>query len=83
MVVLDNLSVHKARHIVQRFDDGFKVKYLPTYSSVLNPIEKVWNVVKAEWRKTQHLYALMDYEDDEARERGSIARIKHILGKTY
>jgi len=38
-------------------------------------------VVKAEWRKTQHMYALMDYEDDEARLRGSIGRIRHILGK--
>lgn len=82
IVVLDNLSVHKARPIMQRFDDSFAVKFLTTYSSALNPIEKVWNVVKNEWRKTQHMFALYDYESDQDRERSSLARIKHILGKS-
>ena len=52
VVVQDNLSVHKASKVMQLYGQGFRHMFLPTYSSVLNPIEKVWNIVKQEWRQT-------------------------------
>ena len=57
VVVQDNLSVHKAGPVMRLYDPGFRHMFLPTYSSVLNPIERVWNVIKQEWRQTQHLHA--------------------------
>jgi transposase len=55
--------------------------FLPTYSSVLNPIEKVWNVVKQEWRQTQHLHALREFLDMEDCSRYSLDRLRAIVGK--
>ena len=83
VVIMDNLSVHKARPVLARFDERFIAKFLPTYSSALNPIERVWNVAKHEWRKTQHMFALYEYEDEEHRERGSMARVNKIIGKFF
>lgn len=57
IVVLDNLSVHKAKRVRAHFDFGFQELYLPPYSCELNPIERLWAVVKGTWRKEQHHYA--------------------------
>lgn len=50
-LVLDNLTVHHASKVKTLFDDNFKPFYLPAYSCELNPIERLWSVVKAQWRK--------------------------------
>jgi transposase len=55
--------------------------FLPTYSSQLNPIESVWNVIKHEWRKTQHMHALLEFDDQKERTRHSIGRLQAIIGK--
>jgi len=55
--------------------------FLPTYSSVLNPIEKVWNVIKQEWRQTQHLHALKEFLDIEECTRYSLDRLRAIVVK--
>jgi transposase len=83
MLVMDNLSVHKARSVMQLYDERFQVMFLPTYSSVLNPIERVWNLMKHEWRKTQHMHALLDFEDEDRRTLHSLARIRQIIGKQF
>jgi transposase len=47
VVVLDNLSSHKAaciREAIERV--GARVEFLPPYSPDLNPIEKMWSKVK-------------------------------------
>ena len=80
-LVMDNLSVHKSRSVMQYYDDKFQVMFLPTYSSVLNPIERVWNLIKQEWRKTQHLHALMDFDEESQRTQYSLARLREIIGK--
>ena len=47
VVVMDNLSVHHANDVVKLFDENeFVAKFLPTYSCDLNPIEKVWHLLK-------------------------------------
>ncbi len=61
---MDNLSVHHANDVVKVFDDiHFVAKFLPTYSCDLNPIEKVWHLLKQRWRRTAHLR--LDYGKKE------------------
>ena len=31
--------------------NGLELKFLPAYSSALNPIERFWGLVKARWKK--------------------------------
>ena len=64
------------------YGQGFRHMFLPTYSSVLNPIEKVWNVIKQEWRQTQHLHALKEFLDIDDCSKYSLDRLKGIIGKT-
>lgn len=48
VVVLDNLSVHKARSIQQAIDAaGCEVLFLPAYSPDLTPIEQAFSKIKA------------------------------------
>jgi len=51
LIVMDNLSVHKSKQVLSLFDDRFKYLFLPPYSCTLNPIERLWSVVKGEWRR--------------------------------
>lgn len=47
VVVMDNLSVHKTKLIKEFFNEvNFQQKFLPPQSCNLNPIEKVWNIIK-------------------------------------
>jgi transposase len=47
VVVMDNLSPHKAPRTVRRIEQtGAQVLFLPAYSPDLNPIEKMWSKVK-------------------------------------
>ena len=56
IVVMDNLSVHHSKAIKFQFDShAFIAKYLPPQSWALNPIEQVWNVIKAEWKRTSYM----------------------------
>jgi transposase len=48
IVVLDNLSPHKSYSTLALITNtGAQVLFLPAYSPDLNPIEKMWNKVKA------------------------------------
>lgn len=46
ILILDNASWHKRKLTNWR---GWKPKYLPPYSPDLNPIERIWLVMKARW----------------------------------
>ena len=47
VVVMDNLSAHKAPGIAERIQEaGAELIYLPPYSPDLNPIEPCWSKVK-------------------------------------
>jgi transposase len=51
VVVMDNLSPHKAPAVRQRLEAaGFELIYLPRYAPELNPIEPLWAKVKAALR---------------------------------
>lgn len=46
ILILDNASWHKKKSLNWHF---FEPLYLPPYSPDLNPIENLWNTLKAEW----------------------------------
>lgn len=52
ILIMDNLTVHHSRLLQDFFEENKRItlKYLPAYTSVLNPIERVWNVIKHQWR---------------------------------
>ena len=47
------------------FDDRFQQKFLPSQSCELNPIEKVWNILKMKWRKTSNMILENNDKTDE------------------
>ena len=73
VIIMENLSVHNARIVNEEFDRFFEKRLLPPYSCALNPIEKVWNLVKAQWRKTVHLYCM---QQDTTEERLAAAKMR-------
>ena len=47
LFVMDNLSVHKNKKVLERMDElGFRWAYTPRYSPRYNPIEEVFSKVK-------------------------------------
>ncbi len=59
IVVMDNLSVHHSKIVSEEFDNRwFMSQFLPPQSCELNPIEKVWNIIKCQWRKNS--YRILD-----------------------
>ena len=65
MIVMDNLSVHKTKIVRELFDDKFIQMFLPPQSCELNPIEKVWNIIKTRWRKTSYMILENNRKTDE------------------
>lgn len=54
IVVMDNLSPHKAAAIPRRLQEsGAELWYLPPYSPDFNPIELMWAKVKSDLRQAQ------------------------------
>ena len=46
ILIMDNASWHKRKSTNWH---RWRPKYLPPYSPDLNPIERIWNVMKARW----------------------------------
>ena len=65
LVVMDNLSVHKTEKVRNVFDVNFQQMFLPPQSCELNPIEKAWNIIKSQWRKTSFLILENHRKTDE------------------
>ena len=56
---MDNLSVHHSKIVKEEFDNRwFMYQFLPPQSCELNPIERVWNLIKGKWRKNS--YRILD-----------------------
>ena len=56
VVVLDNLRIHHSKKFNEVYDNDIKELFLPIYSSELNPIERLWSIVKRKWTQNQHLF---------------------------
>ena len=56
VLVLDNLRIHHARLLAESYHQSFKEMFLPPYSCVLNPIERLWSVLKHKWTQNMHLF---------------------------
>ena len=56
VVVLDNLRIHHSKKLNQVYDIDFKELFLATYSSELNPIERLWSIDKRKWTQNLHLF---------------------------
>ena len=71
------------------YNNNFKELFLPTYSSELNPKERLWSIVKRKW--TQHLHIFCDdisealtkkvKKKKELLIKSTIARLKEIIGR--
>lgn len=63
MLILDNASIHRSREVQDLCErTGVKLEYLPPYSPDYNPIELVFNTLKAWIRRYYHLAA--DFNND-------------------
>ena len=54
--MLDNLRIHHSQKLNEVYNNDFKELFLPTYSSELNPIERLWSIVKLKWTQNFHLF---------------------------
>ena len=89
VVVLDNLRINHSKKLNEVYDKIFKELFLPTYSSELNPIERLWSIVKRKW--TQNLHIFCDEISEaltkkvkkkkELLTRSTIARLREIIGR--
>ena len=71
------------------YNNNFKELFLSTYRSELNPIERLWSIVKRKW--TQHLHIFCDdisealtkkvKKKKELLIKNTIARLKEIIGR--
>ena len=43
--------MHYAKPVRKFFNERIQQRFLPAYSCALNPIEKLWMLVKGQWRK--------------------------------
>ncbi len=67
IVIMDNLSFHKAPHIRTLIESaGARLEFLPPYSPDFNPIEQCWSKVKTALRaaKARRFDLLLDALDD-------------------
>ena len=89
IVILDNLRIHQLKKLNEVYKNNFKELFLPTYSSELNPIERLWSIVKRKW--TQHLHIFCDDISEaltkkvkrkkELLIKSTIAILKEIIGR--
>jgi transposase len=76
VLVLDNLPIHKAKAISElayRYKEA-RLRYLPPYSCNLNPIEKVWHLMKQSWRKK-----VIEFNRDEMTEIDAVEELQSII----
>ena len=53
-MVLDNVRYQRCKMVQDKADElGIKLEFLPTYSPNLNPIERVWRMVKSDLRRSR------------------------------
>jgi transposase len=51
LVYMDNYNVHHSKEVKEFFNERVKQRFFPPYSCALNPIEKLWMLVKGRWKR--------------------------------
>jgi len=51
LVYMDNYTVHHSKVVKDFFNDRIQQRFFPPYSCALNPIEKLWMLVKGRWKR--------------------------------
>ena len=57
--------MHKTENVRKVFNDNFQQMFLPPQSCELNPIEKAWNIIKTQWRKSSYMILENNKKTDE------------------
>jgi len=63
VVILDNARYHQAEQstlFFRRYRDGLRLDFLPPYSPELNPIERVWKLLRKSATHNQYFAELDD-----------------------
>ena len=86
LIILDNLKIHYAKKLNPLYSKHFKPMFLPPYSSELNPIERLWAVLKQRWRKSLVLHVgelqrARDTRSEDQRTKQTIAKLEATIGK--
>ena len=81
--MLDNLKVHQAKVLESVYDQNFKEMFLPPYSCELNPIERLWSVLKHKW--AQNLFHFTEEVNTQVTKvdmhKEAVERLHEMLGK--
>ena len=86
LIVLDNLKIHYAKKNNHLYSKDFKLLFLPPYSSELNPIERLWAILKSKWRKNLQLYieelrTIRETRSSDQLAKLSVAKLRETLGR--
>lgn len=86
LIVLDNLKIHYAKKNNHLYDQDFKLLFLPPYSSELNPIERLWAILKLKWRKHLQLYidelqGVKETRSSDQLAKLAVSKLRETLGK--
>ena len=74
---MDNLRAHRAAVMTSEWGRDFERLFLPPYSCALNPIERLWSLIKGQWRRTCHIPNVVKATDEVIRE--ASARIMALI----
>jgi transposase len=79
-VILDNAGYHHDKKIKQFAEDlGIKLHYLPPYSPNLNPIERLWKIMRERVTYNQYYGNFKDFTGEVVKFFKTIGRNKSIL----
>ena len=88
IVILDNLKIHHSKKLEQVYDTHFKEMLLPTYSSELNPIERLWSLLKRKWTQnlTYYVHEVQErlaktFRKKDTQIKDTIAKLRETIGK--
>ena len=53
VIIMDNHRAHYNKEVLDfTMSQGAELLFLPPATSIMNPIETLWNIIKTKWRKT-------------------------------
>ena len=88
IIVLDNLRIHHAKKLSYLYYTRFKPMFLPAYSSELNPIERLWSLLKRRWHGKLQLHVedlqhVRDTRSQDQLQKATETKLRETIGKYY